>query len=151
MSTYFPEGVRIAKALAVAGANPPCLMGLANVDNAFVAQTTLSQSQRCDFSGVPAATEMPSAKAYVGQYRAAFGKKPSVWGSFTYDSARILFRAINRAKSFDFAKVERALRRTKRFRGATGSIAISSKTGYRKIVPVSILRVNKQKRFVLAK
>ena len=63
VSTYFPEGVRIAKALAAAGANPPCLMGLANVDNAFVAQTTLSQAQRCDFSGVPAATEMPSAKA----------------------------------------------------------------------------------------
>jgi branched-chain amino acid transport system substrate-binding protein len=151
VSTYFPEGVRIAKALAAADANPPCLMGLANVDNAFVAQTTLSQAQRCDFSGVPAATEMPSARTYVGQYRAAFGKKPSVWGSFTYDSARILFRAINRAKSFDFAKVERALRRTKGFHGATGTIAINSKTGYRKTVPVSILRVNKQKRFVLAK
>lgn len=151
VSTYFPEGVRIAKALASAGANPPCLMGLANVDNAFVAQTTLSQAQRCAFSGVPAASEMPSAKTYVRQYRAAFGKKPSVWGSFTYDSARILFRAMNRAKSFEFAKVERSLRRTKGFHGATGTIAINSKTGYRKTVPVSILRVNKQKRFVIAK
>jgi branched-chain amino acid transport system substrate-binding protein len=151
VSTYFPEGVRIAKALAKAGTNPPCLMGLANVDNAFVAKTSLSQAQRCVFSGVPAATEMPSAKTYVGQYRAAFGKKPSVWGSFTYDSARILFRAINRAKSVDFAKVERALRRTKGFHGATGTIAINAKTGYRKAVPVSILRVSKQKRFVLAK
>ena len=35
--------------------------------------------------------------------------------------------------------------------GSTGTIAISSKTGYRKTVPVGILRVNKQKRFVLAK
>jgi branched-chain amino acid transport system substrate-binding protein len=94
---------------------------------------------------------MPFAKKYVGQYRHAFRKKPGVWGSFTYDSARILFRAINRAKSFDLAKVERALRRTKGFPGATGTIAINSKTGYRKIVPVSILRVNRQKRFVLAK
>ena len=151
VSTYFPEGVQIAKALTKAGTNPPCLMGLANVDNAFVAKTSLSQARRCDFSGVPAATEMPSAKTYVGQYRAAFGKKPSVWGSFTYDSARILFRAINRAKSFDFAKVERALRRTKGFHGATGTIAINTKTGYRKAVPVSILKVDKQKRFVLAK
>lgn len=151
VSTYFPEGARIAKALAKAGTNPPCLMGLANVDNAFVAQTTLSQAQRCVFSGVPAATEMPSAKTYVGQYRAAFGKKPSVWGAFTYDSARILFRAINRAKSFDVAKVEHALRRTKGFHGATGTIAISAKTGYRKVVPVSILRVTKQKRFVPTK
>jgi branched-chain amino acid transport system substrate-binding protein len=151
VSTYFPEGVRIAKALAKAGPNPPCLMGLANVDNAFVAKTTLSQAQRCVFSGVPAATQMPSAKTYVGQYRKAFGKKPSVWGSFTYDSARILFGAINRAKSFDVARVERALRRTKGFRGATGNIAINAKTGYRKAVPVSILRVDRRRRFVLAK
>ena len=151
VSTYFPEGARIAKALAKEGSSPPCLMGLANVDNAFVAQTTLSEAQRCVFSGVPAATEMPSAKTYVGQYRRAFGKKPSVWGSFTYDSARILFRAINRARSFDVAKVERALRGTQGFRGATGTIAINAKTGYRKIVPVSILRVDKQKRFVPTK
>jgi branched-chain amino acid transport system substrate-binding protein len=151
VSTYFPEGAQIAKALAEAGTTPPCLMGLANVDNAFVAKTTLSQAQRCVFSGVPAATEMPSAKAYVAQYRSAFRKKPSVWGSFTYDSARVLFRAINKAKSFDFTRVERALRKTKSFRGATGTIAIDPTTGYRKAVPVSILRVNKQKRFVLAR
>ena len=151
MSTYFPEGVRIAQALPQAGATPPCLMGLANVDDAFVAKTTLSQAQRCVFSGVPAATEMSSAKTYVGRYRAAFAKKPGVWGSFTYDSARILFRAINRAKSVDFAQVERALRRTKGFHGATGAVTIDAKSGYRKTVPVSILRVTKQKRFVPTK
>lgn len=151
VSTYFPEGARIAKALANAGSQPPCLMGLANVDNGFVAQTTLAQAQRCVFSGVPSATEMPSAKAYVREYRAAFGKKPSVWGSFTYDSAHILFRAIDRAKTLDFAKVERALRKTKGFHGATGAITIDRKTGYRRVVPVSILRVSKQKRFVVAK
>jgi branched-chain amino acid transport system substrate-binding protein len=151
VSTYFPEGARIAKALAATGSTPPCLMGLANVDNAFVAETTLTEAQRCVFSGVPAATEMPSAKSYVRRYRAAFGEKPSVWGSFTYDSARILFRAIDRAKGLDFAKVERALRRTKNYRGATGTITIDSRTGYRSSVPVSILRVDSHKRFVLAK
>jgi branched-chain amino acid transport system substrate-binding protein len=151
VSTYFPEGVQIAEALASAGTTPPCLMGLANVDNAFVAKTTLGQAQRCAFSGVPAATEMPSAKSYVRQYRKAFRKTPSVWGSFTYDSAQILFRAIDRAKSFDFATVERALRRTNGYQGATGTIAIDAKTGYRKAVPVSILTVNRQKRFVIAK
>ncbi len=151
VSTYFPEGARIAKALAAAGSTPACLMGLANVDNAFVAQTALTAAQRCVFSGVPAATEMPSAKTYVRQYRAMFHKTPSVWGSFTYDSAQILFRAMDRAKSLDFAKVELALRRTKGVRGATGTITIDPKTGYRSSVPVSILRVNNRKRFVLAK
>jgi branched-chain amino acid transport system substrate-binding protein len=151
VSTYFPAGTQIAKALAASGTTPHCLMGLANVDNGFVARATLAEAQRCVFSGVPAATEMPSAKTYVRQYRAAFRKNPGVWGSFTYDSARILFAAINRAKSYEFAAVERTLRATKGYRGATGTIAIDPKTGYRTNVPVSILRVDSRKRFVIAR
>jgi branched-chain amino acid transport system substrate-binding protein len=151
VSTYFPEGVQIAKALAEAGATPRCLMGLANVDDGFVANTTIAEAQRCVFSGVPAATEMPSAKTYVRAYHAQFGKKPGVWGSFTYDSAGILFAAIDRAKSYDFRAVQEQLRRTKSYRGATGTITIDSKTGFRQNVPVNILRVDAQKRFVIAK
>jgi branched-chain amino acid transport system substrate-binding protein len=150
VSTYFPEGARIAKALTAAGAAPRCLMGLANVDNGFLARTTLAQAQRCVFSGVPGPTEMPSAKRYVRDYRAMFAGKPGVWGSFTYDSARILFAAIDRAKSYGFAAVERALRRTRGYRGATGTITIDRKSGYRTTVPVRILRVNRQKTFVIA-
>ena len=74
-----------------------------------------------------------------------------VWGSFTYDSARILFAAIDRAKSYGFAAVERQLRATKGYRGATGTITIDPKTGYRTNVPVSILRVDNRKRFVIAR
>jgi branched-chain amino acid transport system substrate-binding protein len=151
VSTYFPEGVQIAKALAAAGSTPRCLMGLANVDNGFLSKTTLAVAQRCVFSGVPAATEMPSARSYVRKYRATFRTTPGVWGSFTYDSARILFGAINRAKSYSFAAVARQLRRTKSFHGATGTITINPKTGYRASVPVSILRVDSRKRFVIAK
>jgi branched-chain amino acid transport system substrate-binding protein len=151
VSTYFPEGVEIAKALAGTGSAPACLMGLANVDTGFVAKTTLAQARRCVFSGVPAATEMPSARTYVRRYRAAFGTTPGVWGSFTYDSARILFAAIDRAKSYDFGAVGRALRRTEGYRGATGTITIDRATGYRTSVPVSILRVDSRKRFVIAR
>jgi branched-chain amino acid transport system substrate-binding protein len=149
VSTYFPEGVAIAKALTVAGSAPRCLMGLANVDNGFLSQTTLAEAQRCVFSGVPAATEMPSASGYVRAYRALFRKTPGVWGSFTYDSAKILFAAINRAKSYAFAAVQRKLRQTAGFRGATGAITINPKTGYRVKVPVSVLRVDGRKRFVI--
>jgi branched-chain amino acid transport system substrate-binding protein len=147
VSTYFPEGVQIAKALAEAGGTPRCLMGLANVDDGFLAKTTIDETQRCVFSGVPAATEMPSAKTYVREYRAQFGKNPGVWGSFTYDSARILFAAIDRANSYDFRAVQEQLRRTENYRGATGTITIDPKSGYRLNVPVSILRVDAQKRF----
>jgi branched-chain amino acid transport system substrate-binding protein len=150
VSTYFPEGVQIAKALAASGTTPKCLMGLANVDTGFVAGTTLQEAQRCEFSGVPAATQMPSAASYVRQYRRTFGKTPGVWGTFTFDSARILFRAIDRAKSYGFFAVEQALRRTRGFEGATGPITIDPQTGVRTNVPVSILRVDAAKRFVIA-
>ena len=76
VSTYFPAGTQIAKALAASGTTPRCLMGLANVDSGFLAKATLAEAQRCVFSGVPAATEMPSAKRYVRQYRASFRKTP---------------------------------------------------------------------------
>jgi ABC-type branched-subunit amino acid transport system substrate-binding protein len=151
VSTYFPEGVEIEQALAAAGNAPRCLMGLGNVDKGFVAQTTTAVAQRCVFTGVPAATEMPSAARYVRRYRAAFRRNPGVWGSFTYDSARILFAAIDRAKSYSFSAVERKLRSTSGYRGATGTITIDPRTGYRTTVPVSILRVDKRKRFVIAK
>ena len=151
VSTYFPEGNEIAKALTASGTTPRCLMGLANVDDGFVAKATLAEAQRCVFSGVPAATEMPTARTYVRQYRSAFRRKPGVWGSFTYDSAKILFAGIDRAKSYRFAAVERELRATEGYRGATGTITIDTKTGYRTNVPVSILRVDSRKRFVIAK
>ena len=95
-------------------------MGLANVDNGLLAQTSLAEAQRCVFSGVPAATEMPSAARYVRAYRAMFRRTPSVWGSFTYDSAKILFAAINGAKSYSFAAVECKLRRTVGIPGPRG-------------------------------
>ena len=151
VSTYFPEGVQIAKALNAAGVAPPCLMGLANVDNGFIAQTTLAEAQRCVFSGVPAAGQMPSARGYVQQYRRAFGRRPGVWGSFTYDSARMLFAAIERAGSTRFGAVSKALRATSNHPGATGPITIDPDTGYRTNVPVSILSVDAKRKFVIAR
>jgi branched-chain amino acid transport system substrate-binding protein len=151
VSTYFPEGIEIANALTAAASKPRCLMGLANVDNGFLEKTTLAEAQRCVFDGVPAATEMPSARAYVRQYLRMFHEQPSVWGTFTYDSARILFAALDSAKSYALGAVERGLRHTKEFPGASGPITINPNNGYRTNVPVSILRVNNDKKFVIAK
>ena len=150
VSSYFPEGARIARALAAAGKTPRCLMGLANVDNGFLAATNLKEAQLCKFVGVVAAGQMPSAKGYVQQYRRAFNRRPGVWGSFYYDSARVLFAAIERAGSDRFGAVARALRATRGLRGATGAISIDPSNGYRMDVPVNILTVNARDRFVIA-
>jgi branched-chain amino acid transport system substrate-binding protein len=151
VSTYYPEGVKIAEALAAAGSSPKCLMGLANVDPAFLAGATLATSRRCLFSGVPAAPQLPSAKSFVRRYRKAFDKEPGVWGVFTYDSARILFAAMRKAGTTGFARVQRKLKHTKRYRGQTGRTSIDPKTGYRRQLPfLSILEVNQKKSFVIA-
>jgi hypothetical protein len=92
---------------------------------------TLAEAQRCVFSGVPAATEMPSAKSYVRQYRATFGKNPGGLGLVHVRLRQDSLRSDRRAKSYDFAAVERQLRATKGYRGATGAITIDRKTGYR--------------------
>ncbi len=150
VSTYFPEGARIAQALG-SGTSPACLMGLANVDPGFVTGAGLAASRRCVFSGVPAAPQLPSAKSFVRRYRKAFKKEPGVWGVFAYDSAKLLFRAMERAGGTKFKRVQRELKHTKGYRGQTGTITIDPATGYRAQLPfLKILSVNSAGAFVIA-
>ena len=57
VSTYYPEGAKIAQSLAKSKLPTTCLMGLANVDPAFVTQAGSIAAERCAFSGVPAAAQ----------------------------------------------------------------------------------------------
>ena len=152
-STYYPEGEKIAAALQASNPDgPPCLMGLANVDPAFVAGVDLPTAQRCVFNGVPAAEQMPGARAerFVRDYRRAFDREPGVWGIFTYDSANVLFAAMEEAGNTRSAPVLKELNRTDGFAGATGEISIDAKTGNREVVPVYVLEVDDAGDFVVA-
>jgi branched-chain amino acid transport system substrate-binding protein len=151
VSTYYPEGSKIATAINAANSTAGCFMGLANVDPAFVTQAGLAAAQRCVFSGVPEAAQMPTAKRYVAAYRAAFKTAPGVWGTFTYDSANILFAAMEKTGTTKYSKVLKALKETKNFAGQTGPITIDPKTGNRTNVPVYILTVNDRGVFVISK
>lgn len=150
VSTYFPEGSAIASAIAAANSTVGCFMGLANVDPAFITQAGLTASQRCVFSGVPEAAQMPKAKRYVAAYRKAFDSTPGVWGTFTYDSTNILFAAMETSGTTAYTPVLKALQRTKGFPGQTGAITIDPKTGNRTNVPVYILTVDDRSTFVIA-
>ncbi len=151
VSSYYPEGSKIAKALQASGTSTRCLMGLANVDPAFVQQAGLAPSRACRFSGVPEAAQLPSAGRYVAAYRAAFKRNPGVWGAFTYDSAKVLFVAMRRAGTASYAPVMSQLLALDGYRGATGSITIDPQTGNRVHVPVSILAVNAAGQFAVAR
>ncbi len=151
-STYFPEGSLIAKSLESSNPDSPkCLMGLANVDPAFVTTAGIKASQRCLFDGVPEAPRFPgaSAKAYTKAYKKAFGINPGVWGIFSYDSANVLFAAIQSTGGTEYTPVFDAVRKTANFAGATGSITIAPATGVRNDVPLFIMTVNNKGKYVV--
>jgi branched-chain amino acid transport system substrate-binding protein len=142
-STYFPEGGAIAKELPSAGLNGTrCLMGLANQDPGFVGAAGLQAARVCSSSGVPAPDQFAGAKGYVASYRADFGTDPGTWGTFTYDSVKLLADAVKRAGAWDAAKVRQQLTDTKAYEGITGRIAIDPATGNRVDVPVVILTID---------
>ena len=149
VSTYYPEGGQIAKDLQHVGSRPTCLMGLANQDPAFVSVAGLRAARLCSFSGVPSAENFPGAKTYVADYRAKFGKSPGTWGTFAYDSVKLLVDAVRRAGGWDEAKVRQELTDTRDYMGITGSITIDPKTGNRVNVPVVILRLEPDGRYVV--
>ncbi|CAB4870336.1 unannotated protein [freshwater metagenome] len=149
-STYFPEGVEIAKAIVADGTSTPCHMSLGNIDAGFVSGAGIPTSQRCTFTGVPEATKLSSAKRFVKDYRKAFKTDPGVWGVFTYDSANAYFRAVRRTHSTNYTKVLKELRKMKNVPGQTGKITIDPKNGYRKTLPfLAVLRVNSAGDFVV--
>ena len=151
VSTYAPQGVRIAEALVAGGGSTPCLMGLGNVSPDFIASARLQAAERCKFSGVPAAAQLPSARAFTRQYRRVFSAEPGVWGVFAFDSANTLFRAMKKAGTTRFTPVLHELRHTRGYRGATGTITIDPATGYRQTLPISILSVSTDHKFVIAR
>ena len=149
VSTYYPEGSKIATAIAASKTSAHCFMGLGNVDPAFVTGAGIPASQNCRFSGVPEAAQMPDASSYVTAYKKAFKAQPGVWGTFTYDSANVLFAAMTKANSTDYSAVMKKLLATKGFAGQTGTITIGPKTGNRTKVPVYILEVDKKGAFIV--
>lgn len=144
VSTYYPEGAKIADQLIKSKLPVQTVFGLANVDPAFVTQAGLVAAQRPVYSGVPESAQMPggAAKKYVADFTKAFGSKPGVWGIFTYDSANLLFKKMQTSKTTAFAPLLKALKSTKNYAGATGKITIDPKTGNRVKVPVYMLRVD---------
>ena len=116
----------------LSGTTPRCLMGLANVDNGFLAKATLAEAQRCVFSGVPAATEMPSAKTVRASVPRVVPEEPWACGVRSRTTPRrILLAAISRAKNDRLRRRRAHAPSDQGVRGATGTITIDPKTGYR--------------------
>jgi branched-chain amino acid transport system substrate-binding protein len=148
-STYYPQGARIAREVLELGLSGTCLMGLANQDPGFVERAGIETARTCSSSGVPTAAEFPEAAGYVDDYRARFDAEPGTWGTFTYDSARLLFDAVRRAGAWDPDAVRSQLAATEGYEGITGTISIDPSTGNRVDVPVVILEIDADGNYVV--
>jgi branched-chain amino acid transport system substrate-binding protein len=148
-STYFPQGAEIAKEAAARGVDATCLMGLANQDAKFVESAGLAAARRCYSSGVPAAEQFPGARGYVSAYSKKFDAAPGTWGTFAYDSVRLLFSAVRAAGAWDADRVREQLSKTTHYRGVTGDVDIDPETGNRKVVPVVILDIDMRGAYVV--
>src|SRR5205823_1234126 len=85
--------------------------------------------------------EFSGAFPYIRAYQNKFQVVPGTWGTFTYDSVRLLFSAVRAAGGWNADRVRSQLSETTNYRGLTGKIDIDPKTGDRKVVPVVILRI----------
>lgn len=68
----------------------------------------------------------PASKAFTEKFKARFGHVPDAIGALGYDSAKVLFAAIERAGSFEPQKIRDALAQTKDFPGITGKITLDA-------------------------
>ena len=150
-STYSSEGGKIAEEAEARGVGPfaTCLMGPANQDTKFAQVAGLGAALLCYSTGVPTAEQFRGAHAYVRQYRKRFGTAPGTWGTFTYDSAELLFSAVRKAGGWNRDRVNAQLAKTTNYRGITGKIDIDPKTGNRKVVPVVILDTDRNGAYIV--
>lgn len=66
---------------------------------------------------------------FVKAFEERFGRIPSQPAARAYDSAKILFAAIERAGSFDKETIQKEIRNTKDFKGLQGAISINPENG----------------------
>jgi len=84
-------------------------------------------------------------QAFIKTYQKKFGTKPDSQAALGYDAARILFEAIERAKSIKGRPIRDALKVTTNFKGVTGNISINENRDAIKPAVVLQVRGNKIK------
>jgi branched-chain amino acid transport system substrate-binding protein len=78
----------------------------------------------------------PNSKAFVQNYTEKFKREPSALAAQGYDSAKLLFDAMARAKGDTPEAIRDAIAETKDFQGATGKITINADRNAEKAIVV---------------
>jgi branched-chain amino acid transport system substrate-binding protein len=85
----------------------------------------------------------PAAQKFLAAYKARFNAVPDALAGLGYDSAMVLFAAIQRAGSTEGMKIRDAIAQTKDFAGVTGTITLNSERNADK--PAVVLEIKEGK------
>jgi branched-chain amino acid transport system substrate-binding protein len=81
----------------------------------------------------------PAVRAFVGDYRRAYGADPDSIAALSYDAARLIADAMRRAGSAESKRLRDALAATKDFPGVSGKITMDADRN--PVKPAVILKV----------
>ena len=124
---YYSDSGAIAKQARDLGIKVP-LLGGDGWDSQALFDSAGDAVNGCYFSDHMSIDDpSPATQAFVKAYMAKFSHKPDALAALGYDSAKLLFDAIKRAKSQDKKAIRDELAKTKDFPGVTGKITINEK------------------------
>jgi branched-chain amino acid transport system substrate-binding protein len=83
----------------------------------------------------------PAVRDFVASYRRAYGSEPDSIAALSYDAARLIADAIQRAGSTEGKRIRDALAETAGFRGVTGTITFDPERN--PVKPAVILKIEK--------
>ena len=89
------------------------------------------------------ADKRPESVTFVEAYKKEYGVEPSALAALGYDSAMLLFDAMKRAKSLGGNDLAQALKDTKDFKGATGTINFNANRDV--VKPMVIIKITGNK------
>lgn len=149
IAAYGAEAGQVARQASQSNVGGGCLVDLAAQGPDFVGAATVPVAQHCLNSGVPPAQQFAGAGQYVTDYTNAFHTAPGTWGTFTYDSVKLLAQAVTEAGGWKEAATQSRLDQATNFQGITGTITIEPKTGNRANSPVVILDIDSSGNYLI--
>ncbi len=123
---YYKDGARIVVKARELGLLIP-LIGADAWDNPEMISLAGHSLRNCYFSGQYSHRDPNEQnRVFVAAYKSRYHQKPDAFAALGYDSAGLLFNAIQRAGSIRPGEIQKILESTRSYPGVTGSISFDS-------------------------
>lgn len=137
---YYTDMVGIARQAKALGIPGSMFLGGDGWDSEDLLRGAASELEGAYFTNHYAPdVPWPGSQAFVSAYKSKFNREPSSLAAQAYDSAKLLFDAIERASEVTPLAIRDALAQTKGFQGATGTISMDEHRNAQK--PLVVVQV----------